>query len=49
MANMLALNNNAFAYINRDDNGYAMEIYPVPAISVEAIYDDQYRLNFKSL
>ncbi len=47
MANMLALNNNAFAYINRDDNGYAMEIYPVPAISVEAIYDDQYRLFLK--
>lgn len=33
----LELNNNAFAYINRDDNGYPMEIYPITATSAEAI------------
>jgi len=44
LAVQLALNNNAFAFINRDDNGYAMEIYPVPAVAVEAIYDAQYML-----
>lgn len=47
MAVQLALNNNAFAYINRDDNGYAMEIYPLPAVAVEAMYDDQYMLYLK--
>ena len=39
LATHLALNNNAFAYINRDDFGYATEIYPIPATAVEAIYD----------
>jgi len=39
MANQLALNNNAFAIIVRDATGYAVEIYPIPAVSVEAIYD----------
>ncbi|SHF16522.1 phage portal protein [Caloramator proteoclasticus] len=33
----LALNHNAFAYIKRDALGYAQEIYPLPATSVEAI------------
>lgn len=33
----LELNNNAFAYINRDDNGLPVEIYPITAISSEAI------------
>lgn len=33
----LELNNNAFAYINRDENGVAMEIYPITAMSCEAI------------
>lgn len=41
MANQLALNHNAFAYIHRDDNGYATEIYPIPCYSVEVIYDAQ--------
>lgn len=41
LATQLALNNNAFALIVRDDNGYAMEIYPIPAVAVEAIYDSQ--------
>lgn len=44
MAVQFALNNNAFAYINRDDNGYAMEIYPLPAVAVEALYDERYML-----
>lgn len=33
----LELNNNAFAYINRDINGLPMEIYPITAIASEAI------------
>lgn len=37
MAVQLELNNNAFAYIKRDDFGVATEIYPVPASSVELI------------
>lgn len=33
----LELNNNAFAYIQRDDNGYPMAIYPILATTSEAI------------
>lgn len=44
LAIQLKLNNNAFAYINRDANGYAMEIYPIPAVAVEPIYNSQYLL-----
>jgi HK97 family phage portal protein len=36
----LELNNNAFAFINRDENGYPIEIYPITAITSEAIQDD---------
>lgn len=43
----LQLNNNAFVYINRDDNGYATELYPIPALGVEAIYDNQGQLYLK--
>lgn len=39
MAVQLALNNNAFALILRDNYGYASEIYPIEAYSVEALYD----------
>lgn len=35
----LQLNNNAFIYIHRDELGYPIELYPIPASSVEAIYD----------
>lgn len=35
----LQLNNNAFIYINRDDNGYANELYPIPCLSADAIYN----------
>lgn len=33
----LELNNNAFAYINRDENGYPYEIYPITATAAEAV------------
>lgn len=39
LAAQLILNNNAFALIVRDDNGYPTEIYPISAIAAEAIYD----------
>ncbi|PWL80433.1 MAG: phage portal protein [Prevotellaceae bacterium] len=39
VATQLMLNNNAFIYIHRDENGYPVELYPVPAQFVEAIYD----------
>lgn len=41
LAVQLELNNNAFAYIKRDENGYAMEIYPITAISCEAVKNNQ--------
>ncbi|MBU2703885.1 HK97 family phage portal protein [Sporomusaceae bacterium BoRhaA] len=47
LATQFKLNNNAFAYINRDDFGYATEIYPIPAVAVEAIYDKDYMLYLK--
>ena len=39
LATQLELNNNAFAYIHRDDNGYPIEIYPIQALNAEAIYN----------
>jgi HK97 family phage portal protein len=47
MASQLILNNNAFALIIRDEFGYPTEIYPIPAVSAEAIYDKQYILYLK--
>ena len=47
MAVQLALNNNAFAVILRDEFGYPVEIYPVPATLVEAIYNNQGELFLK--
>ena len=41
MAMQLALNNNAFALLVRDEFGYVTEMYNIPCISVEAIYDNQ--------
>lgn len=41
LAVQLELNNNAFAYIKRDDNGYATEIYPITAVSCEAVKNNQ--------
>lgn len=43
----LELNNNAFAYINRDENGYPMEIYPVSATNVIALQNNQGELFFE--
>ncbi|KMP32222.1 phage portal protein [Bacillus cereus] len=37
MAIQLELNHNAFAYIKRDDFGYATEIYPIPCTTVEVV------------
>ncbi|EJR71360.1 phage portal protein [Bacillus cereus] len=37
MAVQLELNHNAFAYIKRDDSGYATEIYPIPCTTVEVV------------
>lgn len=44
LAAQLTLNRNAFAYINRDSNGYPIELYPLPVMSAEAIYDRGYNL-----
>lgn len=41
MAINLALNNNAFAYIKRNEFGYAIEIYHIQAIAAEALYDEE--------
>jgi HK97 family phage portal protein len=41
LAVQLELNNNAFAYIERDNNGYPMAIYPITAYTTEAIQDGQ--------
>lgn len=49
LATQLCLNNNAFALIVRDENGYPREIYPVPAVSVEAKYDAQMNLTLRFL
>lgn len=38
IANQLALNNNAFILIIRDEYGMPCELYPIPCCSVEAIY-----------
>lgn len=40
LATHLELNNNAFAYINRDANGYPTEIYPITALMAEAVTND---------
>ena len=47
LATQLALNNNAFAVIIRDDYGYPKEIYPIPTAMVEAIYNADAILSLK--
>lgn len=47
LASQLILNNNAFALIIRDEFGYPAEIYPIPAVSAEAVYDKNYVLYLK--
>lgn len=47
MAAQLCLNNNAFALIVRDDNGYPFEMFPIIAVGVEAIYSQHGQLFLK--
>ena len=47
MANQLYLNNNAFALIDRDENGYPIGIYHIPCVAVQKIYDKQMMLYLK--
>lgn len=41
LAVQLELNNNAFAYINRDENDYPIEIYPITSTFCEALKNSQ--------
>lgn len=47
MATQLALNNNAFALIVRDEFGYPYQLYPIPCLSAEALYDKNGELFLK--
>lgn len=47
MVNQLLLNGNAFAYIQRDENDVPVQIYPISASYVEAVYDQTGRLYLK--
>ena len=47
MATQLCLNHNAFALIVRDEAGFPCEIYPIPAVSVQAEYDEQMVLHLR--
>lgn len=47
MCAQLILNNNAFALIIRDENDYPTEIYPISAMSAEAIYSPSGELYLK--
>ena len=39
MAACLLLNNNAFALVIRDENNIPCELYPIPCVNAEALYD----------
>lgn len=39
LATQLQLNNNAFALIIRNNDGLPVELYPIPATGVDAVYD----------
>ncbi|MCI7181874.1 MAG: phage portal protein [Schaedlerella sp.] len=47
VANQLALNNNAFILIVRDENDKPLQIYPVPCVMAEAKYNDYGELFIK--
>ena len=47
LATQLCLNSNAFALIVRDDYGTPMEIYPIVARTVDAVYSDTGQLFLK--
>lgn len=38
VATQLALNNNAFILIVRDENGFPEQLYPIPAVMAETVY-----------
>lgn len=40
MATQLCLSNNAFALIVRDDNGYPVQLYPIPASMAETVWNE---------
>ncbi len=44
MTVQLMLNNNAFAYIQRDEENYPLAIYPITATTVELLQDEQLEL-----
>ena len=47
LATQLELNNNAFAYIERNDDGYPMAIYPISAGACEAVQNNSGELFLK--
>jgi HK97 family phage portal protein len=47
LATQLELNNNAFALIVRDEFGYPTQIYPIPCVAVEAVYEKTGELYLK--
>lgn len=47
LAMQLALNNNAFALLVRDEYGYVTEMYNIPCVAAQAIYDDKGLLYIK--
>ena len=47
MATQLALNNNAFALITRDPNGFPIELYPINCVNCEAVYSGNGNLSLK--
>lgn len=47
MATQLCLNNNAFALIVRDENGLPVQLYPIPAVMAEAIYNKNNTLHIR--
>ena len=49
MATQLALNNNAFALIARDPNGFPIELYPINCVNCEAVYSGNGNLSLKFL
>lgn len=47
VATQLCLNHNAFILIVRDDNGKPIQLYPVPAVSAQALYSKTGELYLK--
>lgn len=47
METQLCLNNNAFALIIRNDEGFPLELFPLPARQVDALYDQAGNLKLR--